>query len=177
MQYEDLEKVIAYKSNYFFETVFFIHNFDLLFDSFMEKSKKLCEQYRNRVTGENGLATNMIVLNNSLEFWQQRLELAASQFQQQQDGSNSNSSKSNGITLTATTTSTNTKIKFSDADWQIIYQSIDEWQDLTKKAEIAIGNPLKEIDDLKSNKSYTSSLSAHSNNKAISNNLTHLSDM
>jgi hypothetical protein len=92
-------------------------------------SKKLCEQYRNRTTGENGLAGNLIMLNNGLEIWQQRLELAS----QAHDLTNKSKSE---------------KLKLSESDWVMLYQSLDEWTEFLKKASLAVGNQLKDLDEL-----------------------------
>jgi hypothetical protein len=89
----------------------------------------LSEQYRNRATGDNGLASNLIMLNNGLEIWQQRLELAS------QSNEIFNKQKSE-------------KLKLTDSDWIVLYQSLDEWSEFIKKASLAVGNPLKELDEL-----------------------------
>jgi hypothetical protein len=81
------------------------------------------------VTGENGLASNLIMLNNGLEIWQQRLELAS------QTGDLSNKQKSE-------------KLKLSESDWIVLYQSLDEWSEFLKKGSLAVGNQLKELDEL-----------------------------
>ena len=102
----------------------------LEYEDLEKTTKKICEQYRNRATGDNGLANNLIMLNNSLEIWQQKLELAT------QSSEVINKQKLD-------------KLKITNADWTVFYQSIDEWIDHARKAMLSTGNPLKEIDELK----------------------------
>lgn len=86
------------------------------------------------MSGDNGVANNMILFNNGLEIWQQRLELAAA---------------SSGGGGEKATKSENNKLKLTDADWLVFYQSFDEWFEYLKRGLMSVGNPLKDLDDTK----------------------------
>ena len=97
------------------------------------------------------------MLNNALEIWQQRFELAVQSFETKKKNSENNDNLSN--------VSNQNKLKITDNDWQVFFQSIEEWLEYTRKALLAIGNPLKEIDDLKPKNNNLSEHSKNNNNE------------
>ena len=85
----------------FFQNIFLLH-----------------EQYRIRMTGENGFAQTIIFFSNILESWNSKLNMYAY-----------NSGK------------------FSEAEWQSFYGQTDEWIETIEKAEQIVGKPTKDHDE------------------------------